>query len=240
MAQNPPRNAALDNYVPVAERIEKFYDRYKDGRILTSIVDHDRETGFVLVRAEVYRTGDDATPAATGHAYEYKDAGYVQRGSYIEVAETSAVGRALAFLNFETKRGIASREEMEKFAAATTAAAPQSKRSEETTASERSAGDEGAREATRARLAAVAPAAAPAARPTTERNATSGSRAAADTAATEDQKEEILILLEEIYPNDRRAQKRALTEGTGKQSRDDLTQTEARRLIAELKKRAIP
>ena len=127
MAQSgATRNDRLDNYVPVAERIEQFYSRFNEGRILTTIIEHDRDSGFVLVRAEVYRNADDAQPTATGHAYEYKDVGYVQKTSYIEVAETSAVGRALAFLNFETKRGIASREEMEKAARMTQreAAAP--------------------------------------------------------------------------------------------------------------------
>ena len=37
-------------------------------------------------------------------------------GSYVEVCETSSVGRALALLGFEVKRGVASREEMEKAA----------------------------------------------------------------------------------------------------------------------------
>ncbi len=114
--QAPQRNDRFEDYVPVAERVEQFYSRFPAGRILTQIVDHDRESGFVLIRAEVYRNPDDAAPAATGHAYEYKDSGYVQRTSYIEVAETSAVGRALALLGFEVKRGIASREEVEKTA----------------------------------------------------------------------------------------------------------------------------
>lgn len=108
-----PKNDRFEDYIPVAERVEKFYERFPDGRIVTQIIEHDRESGFVMVRAEIYRSPDDASPAATGHAYEYKDAGYVQRTSYIEVAETSAVGRSLAFLNFETKRGIASREEVQ-------------------------------------------------------------------------------------------------------------------------------
>ncbi len=101
-----------DEYITVSERIEKFYAKFPQGRILTSIVEHNAETGFVLIRAEVYRDPEDALPAATGHAYELRTAGHVQAGSYVEVGETSAVGRALALLGFEVRRGVASREEV--------------------------------------------------------------------------------------------------------------------------------
>jgi len=103
-----------DEYISVSERIEKFYAKFPQGRILTSVVEHDRESGFVLIRAEAYREPDDSLPAATGHAYELKSAGHVQAGSYVEVCETSAVGRALALLGFEVKRGVASREEVQR------------------------------------------------------------------------------------------------------------------------------
>jgi hypothetical protein len=106
----------LDEYVTVHERVERFYAKYPQGRITTTILEHNAETGFVLMRAEVYRDGDDALPAATGHAYELRSSGHVQQGSYVEVCETSSVGRALALLGFEVKRGIASREEMQKAA----------------------------------------------------------------------------------------------------------------------------
>jgi pyruvate/2-oxoglutarate dehydrogenase complex dihydrolipoamide acyltransferase (E2) component len=101
-----------DEYITVHERIEKFYAKFPQGRILTSIVEHNEETGFILMRAEVYRAPDDALPAATGHAYELRSAGHVQAGSYVEVCETSSVGRALALLGFEVRRGVVSREEV--------------------------------------------------------------------------------------------------------------------------------
>lgn len=117
MAQNQQsKYDRFDGYIPVAERIEKFYDRFPDGRIVTSIVQHEAETGFILMRAEVFRSHDDAHPAATGHAFEVRGESYVNKTSYIENCETGAVGRALALLGFEVKRGIASREEMEKAA----------------------------------------------------------------------------------------------------------------------------
>lgn len=118
-----------DEYITVHERIEKFYAKFPQGRIITSIIEHNAETGFVLVRAEIYREPDDALPAATGHAYELRSAGHVQQGSYVEVGETSAVGRALALLGFEVRRGVASREEIERGAKkqAAVAARPQEK-----------------------------------------------------------------------------------------------------------------
>lgn len=103
-----------EDYVPVAERLERFYERFADGRVITHIIEHNSESGFVLMRAEVYRSPDDAQPAATGHAFEVRGESYVNKTSYIENCETGAVGRALALLGFEVKRGIASREEMEK------------------------------------------------------------------------------------------------------------------------------
>ena len=117
-----------DEYITVSERIEKFYAKFPQGRILTSVVEHNAETGFILIRAEVYRDAEDALPAATGHAYELRSAGHVQAGSYVEVCETSSVGRALALLGFEVRRGVASREEVirgaKKQQAAAAAAAP--------------------------------------------------------------------------------------------------------------------
>ena len=101
-----------DEYITVSERIEKFYAKFPQGRIITTVMEHSQETGFILMRAEVYREPDDALPAATGHAYELRSAGHVQAGSYVEVCETSSVGRALALLGFEVRRGVASREEV--------------------------------------------------------------------------------------------------------------------------------
>ncbi len=125
-----------DEYVTVHERIEKFYEKYPQGRITTTILEHSAETGFVLMKAEVFRDADDVLPAATGHAYELRSSGHVQQGSYVEVCETSSVGRALALLGFEVKRGIASREEMEKASRRQTAAAAAARRAEKPAAPE--------------------------------------------------------------------------------------------------------
>ncbi len=113
---SPPRNDRFEDYIPVAERLEKFYEKFPAGRVITHLIEHNMESGFVLMRAEVYRSSDDAQPAATGHAFEVRGDSYVNKTSYVENCETGSVGRALALLGFEVKRGIASREELEKTA----------------------------------------------------------------------------------------------------------------------------
>ena len=99
--------AYLDDYVNVNVRVSQFYVRFPDGRITTSyqIVDD-----LIIFQAQVYRNPDDAQPSSTGTAMDKIDVNQ----STTEKTETASVGRALAFLNFEVKKSIASREEMER------------------------------------------------------------------------------------------------------------------------------
>jgi hypothetical protein len=66
---SPPRNDRFEDYVPVAERLERFYERFLDGRVIRHIIEHNSESGFVLMRAEVYRSPDDAQPAVSDYDY---------------------------------------------------------------------------------------------------------------------------------------------------------------------------
>jgi hypothetical protein len=105
----------LDDYAPVEERIALFYADHELGRILTAV--ERLEPPLVVFRAEVYRDALDERPWATGYAYEKEGEGHVNRTSYIENCETSAIGRALANAGYHGKRDGAprpSREEMEK------------------------------------------------------------------------------------------------------------------------------
>lgn len=218
MPQQPPqRNTPIQDYITVAERIEKFYERYPEGRIITNIIEHDPERGFILMRADVYRNAEDTLPTSTGHAYELKSEGYVQRTSYIEVCETSSVGRALALAGFEVRRGIASREEIMKSARHTKEEALREKAT-----------------ATAATTAATTAAAATV--PVPPKPALAEPAVKPNQIATEEQKQDILDLLEMLRPGDRRAQRRLLVEMTGKESRDDLASQEATGLIARLRK----
>lgn len=91
----------LRDYVDVAERIRAFYERYPEGSIQTEMVRLDGD--LAVFRATVYRDREDRCPT-TGWAYEREGNGHVNRTSFIENCETSAIGRALANLNFPTSR----------------------------------------------------------------------------------------------------------------------------------------
>ncbi len=102
----------LQDYTPVADRIELFYSRFAEGRITTKLL--PRTQGEIVVKAYVYRRSEDTLPAATGLASERIGDGDVNMYACLENTETSAIGRALANLGFAASKKRPSREEMEK------------------------------------------------------------------------------------------------------------------------------
>lgn len=96
-------------YVPVVERVKEFHIKYPNGRILTEIISNDDKK--VVVKANVWL--DDQRFCFTGYSQALWDKGPM--GSVaLEVAETSAVGRALGFANIGLLDGIATADEMRK------------------------------------------------------------------------------------------------------------------------------
>jgi len=106
----------LERYAPVARRITLFYERYPAGRIITTLVERDARS--VIFRARIYRTAEEASPAATGWALEREGDGDVNAVACLENTETSAIGRALANLGFTASAERPSREEMVRVARA--------------------------------------------------------------------------------------------------------------------------
>jgi hypothetical protein len=105
------RDDALKDYITVNERILKFYELYPLGRIITEIVSWT--DGIIIMKATAFRTTEDVLPVSTGHAYEKEGSSFINKTSALENCETSVVGRCLANLGLEIKRGVASREEVE-------------------------------------------------------------------------------------------------------------------------------
>lgn len=95
------------DYVAVAQRIKGFRMLYPEGEISTVIV--SLADGVVVMRATVSVGG---RVLSTGTACEEKQSSYINKTSYIENCETSAVGRALGFLGIGIDADICSAEEL--------------------------------------------------------------------------------------------------------------------------------
>lgn len=98
----------LKGYVMVSERIKGFRELCPNGRIETEIV--SLENGVVIMKAFIY--DEEGRLLSTGYAQEKEGSSFINKTSYIENAETSALGRALAWLAIGTDKSIASAEEL--------------------------------------------------------------------------------------------------------------------------------
>ena len=96
------------DYAEVNQRVKAFRYLYPEGTITTEIVSIG--DGVVVFKA-VALNGDKVL--ATGHAYEKENSTFINKTSYIENCETSAVGRCLGFLALGIDTSIASNEEVE-------------------------------------------------------------------------------------------------------------------------------
>lgn len=104
-----------NEYSMVQERIALFYSIFPDGRIVTCLDTDLSNTDVWVFRAAVYTDlgeQDLQTPKATGWASEAKGQG--KQDFSLELAETSAIGRALANMGLSGKKKRASLEEMRK------------------------------------------------------------------------------------------------------------------------------
>lgn len=103
--------AFADDYITVAERIEAFYAKHPSGSLQSEIT--HLSDSLVVVKAWAYRSADDDRPGIGHSSLGIPGSTSFTRGSEIENAESSAWGRALAALGFETKKGVASRDEVQ-------------------------------------------------------------------------------------------------------------------------------
>jgi hypothetical protein len=97
-------------YATVESRVRAFCSEYQNGQILTELVKNDDRTGEVIFKAHAVV---DGVIKGTGHAMEMRGSSNINKTSHIECAETSAIGRALAFIGYMSSGNIASYEEIE-------------------------------------------------------------------------------------------------------------------------------
>lgn len=100
----------INDYEPVADRIARFWDKYPNGRIHTEIVLINEIQ--VVVKASVWRDISETLATTIDFAQETIGSSNINKGSFLENCATSAIGRALADLNFSPKGKRPSIEEM--------------------------------------------------------------------------------------------------------------------------------
>lgn len=108
------------DYAEVNQRIKAFRMVYPNGTIETEMISN--ENGVCIFKAKVGYTTTifendkirtEYTLLGTGTAYEKEDSSFINKTSYIENCETSAVGRALGMCGFGIDVSVASAEEVQ-------------------------------------------------------------------------------------------------------------------------------
>lgn len=112
MAQLP---AHLKDYVEVKDRLPTFLKQFPDGCVTCEIIGDpdkifERTPNAVIVKASLWENSDSNRPLAEGFAQEYAEGR--MSNSFVEICETSAIGRALANMGIQGNEKRPSREEM--------------------------------------------------------------------------------------------------------------------------------
>ena len=97
------------DYAEVNQRIKAFRMVYPQGSIVTEMISN--ENGVCVFKASVL--SEEGVILATGTAYERENSSFINKTSYIENCETSAIGRALGIAGFGIDVSVASAEEVQ-------------------------------------------------------------------------------------------------------------------------------
>lgn len=96
------------DYAQVNDRIKAFRELCPNGTITTDII--ELANGVVTMKATVY--DEEGKILGTGLAQEKESSSFINKTSYIENCETSAVGRALGFVGIGVDGSMSSAEEL--------------------------------------------------------------------------------------------------------------------------------
>ena len=98
----------VKKYSMVVDRVDGFRQIFPDGCITTEILTMDESS--VVMKATI--SDENGQVLASGLAREERDSSFINKTSFIENCETSAVGRALGFLGIGIDESMASAEEV--------------------------------------------------------------------------------------------------------------------------------
>ena len=102
------------NYDTAAERLKVFKDKYPDHCIITELLSHTLTPDSKFQVDFMARIiNKDGLTVATGHASEREGMGDINKTSWVENAETSAIGRALKSFGIGEAGNFASEEEVD-------------------------------------------------------------------------------------------------------------------------------
>jgi hypothetical protein len=104
-----PTNIKGKGYAEDNQRVTAFRMVYPTGCITTEIV--SLQNGVCVMKSTCI--DGEGNVLGVGHAYEKEDSSFINKTSYIENCETSAVGRALGMAGFGIDASICSAEELQ-------------------------------------------------------------------------------------------------------------------------------
>lgn len=104
------QNIKGKEYVPVQERVKYFRqeEQYKGWAIVNEVVHLDENS--CVIKCSILN--ENGMLVASAHAQEDRTSSMINKTSYVENGESSAVGRALAFLGIGIDSSIASSNEV--------------------------------------------------------------------------------------------------------------------------------
>ena len=100
-------------YAEVNQRIKAFRMVYPQGFIDTEMLSNENGVCIFKAMAGYYDIDGSINWLGIGHAYEKENSSFINKTSYIENCETSAVGRALGMAGFGIDVSVASAEEIQ-------------------------------------------------------------------------------------------------------------------------------
>ena len=102
-----------NQYAAVSQRIKAFRMLFPTGMIATDIVSN--ENGICIIKATdgFLNENGERQVLGTGTAYEKENSSFINKTSYIENCETSAVGRALGMCGLGIDTDVASADEVQ-------------------------------------------------------------------------------------------------------------------------------